>query len=127
MQETNETLPAARKDFKIWQQNLRKSAYAWEHIIRNLDPNIYDLACIQEPYLNPVNLANALNLRQFWDILYPMDHHTNTRHSQMIMLVNKKLSKNICVSRLICDGNHSLMLVGFSSWVESILDSMSEA
>lgn len=94
MQDTNETTPTACEDFKIWQQNLRKSANAWEHMIKNLDPNIYNITCIQEPYLNPVNLVNASNLRQFWDVIYPTDHHTNARRSQTIMLVNKKLSKN---------------------------------
>ncbi|KAG1810504.1 hypothetical protein EV424DRAFT_1307489, partial [Suillus variegatus] len=54
----------------------------------------YDLACIQEPFLNPVNLANASNLRSFWDVIYPMDHHSSATHSQVIMLVNKELSKN---------------------------------
>lgn len=54
---------STRDDFTIWQQNLRKSSGAWEHLIKNLDPETYDLACIQEPYLNPINLANASNLR----------------------------------------------------------------
>ncbi|KAG2028852.1 hypothetical protein BDR03DRAFT_988136 [Suillus americanus] len=49
-------------DLKIWQQNLRKSQGAWEHLLRNLDPDLYDIACIQEPYLNPVKFANASNL-----------------------------------------------------------------
>jgi len=79
---------------KIWQQNLRKSNGAWEHLLRNLDPEVYDIACIQEPFLNPVNLVNASNLRQFWYIVYPTDHHTTPTRSQMIMLVNKRLSKN---------------------------------
>ncbi|KIK32192.1 hypothetical protein CY34DRAFT_102084, partial [Suillus luteus UH-Slu-Lm8-n1] len=63
-------------------------------MLRNLDPNIYDIACIQEPHLNPVNLANASNLKQYWDVIYPTDHHANASRSQTIMLVNKRLSKN---------------------------------
>ncbi|KAG1796593.1 uncharacterized protein BJ212DRAFT_1234582, partial [Suillus subaureus] len=82
------------ESLKIWQQNLQKSLNAWEHMLRNLDLNIYNIACIQEPYLNPVNLANASNLKQYWDIIYPTDHHANTNRSQTIILVNKKLSKN---------------------------------
>jgi len=73
----------------IWQQNLRKSLPAWEHMLKDLDPNVYDIACIQEPYLNPVKLANASNLRQYWDVIYPTDHHTSPERSQVIMLVNK--------------------------------------
>jgi endonuclease/exonuclease/phosphatase family metal-dependent hydrolase len=63
-------------------------------MLKDLDPNVYDIACIQEPYLNPVKLANASNLRQYWDVIYPTDHHTSPERSQVIMLVNKKLSKN---------------------------------
>jgi len=51
-----------RKNLKIWQQNLHKSQSTWEHLLCNLDPELYDLACIQEPYLNPVKLTNASNL-----------------------------------------------------------------
>ncbi|KAG1813422.1 hypothetical protein EV424DRAFT_1326627, partial [Suillus variegatus] len=61
---------------------------------RNLDPNKYDIACIQEPYLNPVNLANASNLSRFWDVVYPSNHHANLMRSQTLILVNKRISKN---------------------------------
>ncbi|KAG2072433.1 hypothetical protein BDR04DRAFT_972339, partial [Suillus decipiens] len=63
-------------------------------MLRNLDPETYDITCIQEPFLNPVNLANASNLRQFWDVIYLTDHHATPGHSQTIMLINKRLSKN---------------------------------
>lgn len=54
----------------------------------------FDLACIQEPFLNPVNLANASNLESYWDVLYTTDHHTSPSRTQVIILVNKHLSKN---------------------------------
>ncbi|KAG1759512.1 hypothetical protein EDD22DRAFT_782425, partial [Suillus occidentalis] len=54
----------------------------------------YNIACIQEPYLNPVKLANASNLGCFWDVLYPTNHHNSPDHTQTIILVNKRLSKN---------------------------------
>ncbi|KAG1831577.1 hypothetical protein EV424DRAFT_1314168, partial [Suillus variegatus] len=63
-------------------------------MLRNLDPNKYDIACIQEPYLNPVNLANASNLSRFWDVVYPSNHHANLMCSQTLILVNKRISKN---------------------------------
>jgi hypothetical protein len=63
-------------------------------MLRNLNPEKYDLACIQEPFLNTVGLANASNLRRFWDVIYPTNHHSNPERSQTILLVNKKLSKN---------------------------------
>ncbi|KAJ8584196.1 hypothetical protein M405DRAFT_747457, partial [Rhizopogon salebrosus TDB-379] len=63
-------------------------------MLKNLDPHTYDLACIQEPYLNPVGLANTSNLQRYWDVIYPSNHHANPERSQTILLVNKKLSKN---------------------------------
>ncbi|KAG1802334.1 hypothetical protein EV424DRAFT_1331502, partial [Suillus variegatus] len=63
-------------------------------MLKNLNPNEYNIACIQEPYLNPVNLANTSNLKQFWDVVYLMDHHNSAGRSQMLTLVNKRLSKN---------------------------------
>ncbi|KAG2342693.1 hypothetical protein BDR05DRAFT_841567, partial [Suillus weaverae] len=54
----------------------------------------YDLACIQEPFLNVIGLANTSNLRRYWDVIYLTNHHSNPERSQTILLVNKKLSKN---------------------------------
>ncbi|KAG2051729.1 hypothetical protein BDR06DRAFT_889424, partial [Suillus hirtellus] len=86
--------PTDRDNFKIWQQNLRKSLNAWEHMLHNLDPNVYDMACIQEPYFNPINLANTSTLGRFWDVIYPSNHHSHAARSQTLILVNKCISKN---------------------------------
>ncbi|KAG1888692.1 hypothetical protein F4604DRAFT_1569660, partial [Suillus subluteus] len=94
MQNKPETHQQPRTNFKIWQQNLRKSSHTWEHLLKNLNPNDYNLACIQEPFLNPVKLANTSNLRRYWDVIYPTKHHTSQDRSQVIMLINKKISKN---------------------------------
>ncbi|KAG2121946.1 Endonuclease/exonuclease/phosphatase, partial [Suillus clintonianus] len=93
MDDTNNE-PPARNDLRIWQQNLRKSLNAWEHMLKNLDPESFDIACIQEPYFNPVNLANASNLGRFWDVVYPTNHHSQPDRSKTLLLVNKRLSKN---------------------------------
>jgi len=52
-------------------------------MLKNLDPEEYDLACIQEPYLNLVNLVNASNLQCYWDVLYPSNHHAKPNRSLM--------------------------------------------
>ncbi|KAG2072176.1 hypothetical protein BDR04DRAFT_1014224 [Suillus decipiens] len=62
MEDTPQQAPPLRENVKIWQQNLCKLNGTWEHLLRNLNPKAYDIACIQEPFLNPVNLANTLNL-----------------------------------------------------------------
>jgi len=94
MEDTMQQTPSPHKNLKIWQQNLCKSNGTWEHMPRNLDPESFNIACIQEPFLNPVNIANASNLRQFWDVVYLTDHYTSPAHSQTIILINKKLLKN---------------------------------
>ncbi|KAG1867705.1 hypothetical protein F4604DRAFT_1584875 [Suillus subluteus] len=63
-------------------------------MLRNLNLNEFDIASIQEPYLNPVKLANMSKLRQYWDVIYLTDHHNSLEQSQVIMLINKRLSKN---------------------------------
>jgi hypothetical protein len=63
MEDAPQQAPPPRENMKIWQQNLCKLNSAWEHLLRNLDPGAYDIACIQEPFLNLVNLVNALNLQ----------------------------------------------------------------
>ncbi|KAG2134511.1 hypothetical protein DEU56DRAFT_738614, partial [Suillus clintonianus] len=61
-------------------------------MLRNLNPNDYDLAIIQEPYINPVNLAPSSSR---WDIVYPSTHGDNgVERTNSIILVNKRLSKN---------------------------------
>jgi hypothetical protein len=87
MSNTNDNLN--RSDLKIWQQNLHKSPNVWEHLLKNLNPDTYDLACIQEPFLNTINHANASNLNRFWDIIYPTDYHSQLERLQTLLLVNK--------------------------------------
>ncbi|KAG1820625.1 hypothetical protein EV424DRAFT_1322928, partial [Suillus variegatus] len=61
-------------------------------MLRNLNPNNYDIAIIQEPYLNPVNLAPSSST---WDIIYPSIHGDNgAERTNSIILVNKRFSKN---------------------------------
>jgi hypothetical protein len=87
MLNTNDNLN--RSDLKIWQQNLHKSPNTWEHLLKNLNPNMYDLACIQKPFLNTVNLTNTSNLNHLWDIIYPTNHHSQLERLQTLLLVNK--------------------------------------
>ncbi|KAG1787233.1 uncharacterized protein HD556DRAFT_1247201, partial [Suillus plorans] len=56
-------------------------------MFRDLDPDSYDIACIQEPYINPVNLAPG-NSR--WEAIYPSCHGSNGAQPSR----SKKISKN---------------------------------
>jgi hypothetical protein len=60
-----------RTYLRIWQQNLHTVQAAHEHMLRNLNPETYDLAIIKEPSLNPVNLAPSSSPS---DIIFPTTH-----------------------------------------------------
>ncbi|KAF8836918.1 hypothetical protein BDN67DRAFT_863872, partial [Paxillus ammoniavirescens] len=52
----------------------------------------YDLAVIQEPFINCVNLTTN-NSR--WNVIYPTCHNTtNATRTQLVILVNINLSKD---------------------------------
>ncbi|KAI9569830.1 hypothetical protein HD554DRAFT_2019714, partial [Boletus coccyginus] len=85
-------LPAQRSSICIWQQNLNKSNTTQQRFLSNLNPNIYDVATIQEPTINYVNLT-VTNPR--WNTIYPTVHETkDATHMRSVILVNKNLSKD---------------------------------
>lgn len=53
---------------RIWQQNLNKSPVAQLHFLNSLDPTLYDIAAIQEPYLDFQGLTRASSR---WRVHYP--------------------------------------------------------
>jgi hypothetical protein len=81
-----------RKTLRIWQQNLNKAKNTQQHLLRNLDPQKYDIAAIQEPVINYVNLTTS---NSHWNIIYPTTHHTaNAKRTKSIILINKRISKD---------------------------------
>ncbi|KAH7919725.1 hypothetical protein BV22DRAFT_995247, partial [Leucogyrophana mollusca] len=78
---------------RVWQQNLRKSQAAQEDFLKDLSPDLYDVAAIQEPHLNFVNLAPVP--ASHWTTVYPTCHNVNNAdRTQSLILVSKRLSKN---------------------------------
>ena len=69
----NKTTPQQRT-LRIWQQNLNKSRSAQQHMLCNLNPNEYNIALLQEPVINTVNLTTT-NSR--WNIIYPTCHNND--------------------------------------------------
>ncbi|KAF8443287.1 hypothetical protein L210DRAFT_3396918, partial [Boletus edulis BED1] len=61
-------------------------------MLRNLDPESFDLALLQEPVINSVNLTTT-NPR--WNVLYPSCHNNDKApRTRAIILINKSLSKD---------------------------------
>ena len=73
----------------ICQQNVNKSLVAQSDILHQLDPNIYDIAAIQELYLNH-NHNTCTNLH--WYTVYPKEHYTVPYKTRSIMLVNMHMA-----------------------------------
>ncbi|KIK76604.1 hypothetical protein PAXRUDRAFT_110044, partial [Paxillus rubicundulus Ve08.2h10] len=53
---------------RVWQQNLNKARSAQQDMLRDLDPDKFDLAVIQEPVINLINLTTT---NSWWNIIYP--------------------------------------------------------
>ena len=61
-------------------------------MLRDLDPNKYDIALLQEPVINTVNLTTT-NSR--WNTIYPTCHNNDhTTRTRTTILVNKSLLKD---------------------------------
>ncbi|KAF8120568.1 hypothetical protein EV363DRAFT_1110837, partial [Boletus edulis] len=59
---------AESRNLRIWQQNMNKARMAQQHFLCNLCPSDYDIAAIQEPVINCVNLTTASSK---WNVVYP--------------------------------------------------------
>lgn len=74
---------------KIWQQNINKSLAAQLDMLQSLKPRKYDIALIQEPYLNH-NDRSLTNL-QFTSVLPSAPPQHTPTQSQSLILVNTAL------------------------------------
>ena len=70
----------------IWQQNLNKSDTAQQDLINSIDPNIYDILVLQEPYIDFLGNTHA---NQRWYPLLPSTHHNNPKKFQTVTFINK--------------------------------------
>ena len=62
-------------------------------MLRSLDPNKFDIALIQEPVLNKVNLTMT-NPR--WNVIYPSCHNKDCEaRTRSVILINKNISKDV--------------------------------
>jgi len=60
-------------------------------MLQLLDPDEYDIAAIQEPYLNHNHNSCASHN---WFTLYPKEHYAIPQNTRSIMLINKRILTN---------------------------------
>ena len=70
----------------IWQQNLNKLDTAQQDLINSIDPNIYDILVLQEPYIDFLGNTHA---NQRWYLLLPSTHHNNPKKTCTVTFINK--------------------------------------
>jgi len=90
-QTTNPHLPRSRSRIKIRQQNLNKSLTAQSDMLHTLDPDVYDIAAIQEPYLDHTHNSRA---SPNWYTLYPKEHYAKPDRTQSLLLINRRIPTN---------------------------------
>src|SRR5882724_1134310 len=88
---TNPQLSKSRLRIKIRQQNLNKSLTTHSDMLQLLDLDEYDIAAIQEPYLDHNHNSHASHN---WFTIYPKEHYTTPNKTRSIMLINKRILTN---------------------------------
>ena len=73
---------------KLWQQNLNKSNAAQQDLINSIDPNIYDIITLQEPYVDFLDNTRA---NQRWYPLLPSTHCNNLSKTCAATFINKQI------------------------------------
>jgi len=76
-------------ELSIRQQNINKSLTAQNNFLHQLNPDVYDLGAIQEPYLDHCHNSHASH---HWYTIYHKEHYVTPTKTRLLMLVNKHLA-----------------------------------
>jgi len=71
---------------KIRQQNVNKLLTAQSDLLYWLNPTEYDMAALQEPYLDH---NHNLQATSHWFTIYPREHYIRLEKTRSLFLVNK--------------------------------------
>src|SRR5882724_4069470 len=71
---------------RIHQQNINKSLITQSNLLHQLNPDLYDVFAIQEPFMD--HNHNSWTT-PYWFMIYPKEHYTNLKKTQSLILVNK--------------------------------------
>jgi hypothetical protein len=86
----NESNNREARPLRVWQQNCRKSDMNQLHVINSLNPKIFDICFIQEPYLDFLNNTRAPT---GWTTIYPPTHFkAESERTRSIILVSPHLA-----------------------------------
>src|SRR5882672_2895024 len=73
---------------RIRQQNTNKSLVAQIDMLHRLDPKLFDIAAIQEPYLDFNHNTHA---NHHWYTIYPREHFVEPKKTGSVMLIGKHM------------------------------------
>ena|SRR5882672_11296255 len=90
-QPTNTSHHSSRLGIRIRQKKLNKSLTAQSDLLHQLDPDEYDMAAIQEPYLD---LSHKSWTTQNWYTVYLKEHYVKPKKTQSLILINKRIPSN---------------------------------
>src|SRR5882724_3205860 len=91
---TTNSVRAGANHLLIHQQNMNKSLVAQGDLLNQLNPDNYDIAAIQEPYLDANHNSRAMHN---WYMIYPKEHYITPSCTRSIILVNKWIATNAWV------------------------------
>src|SRR5882724_11331906 len=63
--------------------------YHANNFLHQLNPDVYDFAAIQEPFLDSNHNSHATH---HWYMVYPKEHYITPLQTRMIILVNRQLA-----------------------------------
>ena len=89
----NDTPPTQpeKRQLRIWQQNMDKSLDAQSDFLHSLHHEQYDLAMIQEPY---IDFRGKTRATPHWHAIYPSLHRTTEETTRAVILVSAHLPSN---------------------------------
>src|SRR5882672_882051 len=79
----------SKAKFRIRQQNTNKSLIAQTDVLHRVDPKLFDIIAIQEPFLDHFHNTHA---SQHWYMVYPREHFVNPGKTRLVILMNKALA-----------------------------------
>lgn len=88
---TDNHLGNSSQQLRIWQQNCRKSLINQLHVINSLNPELYDICLIQEPYIDFLGNTRAPGN---WRVIYPPTHLGEDSHARTraVTLISPRLA-----------------------------------
>jgi len=92
----------------ICQQNVNRLLITQSDFLHQLDPDVYNFATIQEPYLDSNHNSHATH---HWYMVYPKEHYITPLQTRMIILVNRQLALDSWSQVDICSSDMTVLVI----------------